>query len=241
MCWTLAGPRIAMPVSLRPLRPPTTARPALTALLACGRSHGLTLGGAPSVPARPPPPYRAAPPHRRRLAAASSPAATPPGAVGPLLSSPAPGSSTPSPRSSHPAAASALATATSALPLSAADSLDGVLQLRREGAAKAGGVGGGGGGGGDPSPSAGESAGAAAAATPVHLTDRNGVPYTGEQAAKEAARRAKISAAAKGRLPWNTGQAHSPETKAKIRAATQVAMGRPDVVAKMQRKAGTRR
>lgn len=45
----------------------------------------------------------------------------------------------------------------------------------------------------------------------------------------EMRRRQKISAANKGRVPWNKGRKHPPEVIARIRAATQLAMQRPDV------------
>ncbi|PSC72488.1 stress response NST1 [Micractinium conductrix] len=45
----------------------------------------------------------------------------------------------------------------------------------------------------------------------------------------EVQRRAKISAANKGRTPWNKGRKHPPEVIERIRAATQRAMQRPEV------------
>jgi hypothetical protein len=63
------------------------------------------------------------------------------------------------------------------------------------------------------------------------------VPSRGTQAADaaeeptevEIQRRQKISAANKGRTPWNKGRRHSPETIARIRAGTLKAMQRPEV------------
>lgn len=56
---------------------------------------------------------------------------------------------------------------------------------------------------------------------------------TGEEVeavdAQELKRRAKISAANKGRTPWNKGRKHPPEVIARIREATRKAMQRPDV------------
>ncbi|KAL4443591.1 hypothetical protein ABPG75_011328 [Micractinium tetrahymenae] len=46
---------------------------------------------------------------------------------------------------------------------------------------------------------------------------------------QELRRRQKISAANKGRVPWNKGRKHPPEVIARIKAATQAAMKRPDV------------
>lgn len=46
---------------------------------------------------------------------------------------------------------------------------------------------------------------------------------------QELRRRQKISAANKGRVPWNKGRKHPPEVIARIKAATQAAMQRPDV------------
>ena len=56
----------------------------------------------------------------------------------------------------------------------------------------------------------------------------------------EAARKANISAAMKGRLPWNAGRRHSPETIARIRATTAAAMARPEVKAKVDAGRGRR-
>jgi len=50
---------------------------------------------------------------------------------------------------------------------------------------------------------------------------------------KEFNRRLKISAANKGRVPWNKGIEHSEEVRAKIRQRTFEAMQRPDVRARM--------
>ena len=50
----------------------------------------------------------------------------------------------------------------------------------------------------------------------------------------ERLRRARISAAIKGRKPWNTGRPHPPETLRRIRAATAAAMARDDVRAKLK-------
>lgn len=44
-----------------------------------------------------------------------------------------------------------------------------------------------------------------------------------------ASARAKISAANRGRVPWNKGRQHSEETRARIAAATRAAMNRPEV------------
>jgi hypothetical protein len=49
----------------------------------------------------------------------------------------------------------------------------------------------------------------------------------------EVARRLKISAANKGRVPWNKGRPCSDAERSKISAATRAAMQRPDVVARM--------
>ena len=56
----------------------------------------------------------------------------------------------------------------------------------------------------------------------------------------EAARKANISAAMKGRVPWNAGRRHSPETIARIRASTAAAMARPDVKARVDAGRGRR-
>lgn len=53
-----------------------------------------------------------------------------------------------------------------------------------------------------------------------------------------ASARAKISAANRGRVPWNKGRQHSEETRARIAAATRAAMNRPDVRTRMAKKAG---
>ncbi|PRW56527.1 Muscle M-line assembly unc- isoform 1 isoform A [Chlorella sorokiniana] len=52
---------------------------------------------------------------------------------------------------------------------------------------------------------------------------------------QERLRRLKISQANKGRTPWNKGRRHSPETIARIRAATKVAMQRADVRERLQK------
>lgn len=52
---------------------------------------------------------------------------------------------------------------------------------------------------------------------------------------QERRRRLKISQANKGRTPWNKGRRHSPETIARIRAATKVAMQRADVRERLQK------
>ncbi|EFN57973.1 hypothetical protein CHLNCDRAFT_142114 [Chlorella variabilis] len=46
---------------------------------------------------------------------------------------------------------------------------------------------------------------------------------------RELERRKKISKANKGRRPWNVGKKHSPDTIARIKAATRQAMQRPEV------------
>ncbi|GFR43670.1 hypothetical protein Agub_g4778, partial [Astrephomene gubernaculifera] len=51
---------------------------------------------------------------------------------------------------------------------------------------------------------------------------------------KERQRRARISAANTGRVPWNAGRKHSPETIAKIRERTKLAMQRKEVAEKVQ-------
>ena len=50
----------------------------------------------------------------------------------------------------------------------------------------------------------------------------------------EAARRMRISQANKGKAAWNKGRKHSPETIARIKAATQAAMKRPEVDARIK-------
>eukprot|EP00887_Chlorella_sp_A99_P001956 scaffold18.g1956.t1 len=54
-----------------------------------------------------------------------------------------------------------------------------------------------------------------------------------ELPSSEVMRRLKISAANKGKVPWNKGRQHSPEIVAKIRQRTKEAMQRPDVKAKL--------
>lgn len=51
---------------------------------------------------------------------------------------------------------------------------------------------------------------------------------------KERMRRSRISQANKGRTPWNKGRRHSPETIAKIKERTKLAMQRPEVLAKLK-------
>ena len=51
----------------------------------------------------------------------------------------------------------------------------------------------------------------------------------------EVKRRQKISAANKGRTPWNKGLKHSPETIARIKARTREAMQRADVRERLQK------
>lgn len=46
----------------------------------------------------------------------------------------------------------------------------------------------------------------------------------------EVTRRKKISEANSGRVPWNKGRKHSPETIAKIKAKTAEAMARPEII-----------
>ena len=55
-----------------------------------------------------------------------------------------------------------------------------------------------------------------------------------DASATEKRRRARISKANKGNVPWNKGRRHSPETIAKIRARTRAAMARPDVRKKVE-------
>jgi len=157
-------------------------------------------------------------------AAAATASAAPP---------PPPPSSRPARR--MPAGAAASASAVSAPLAPATSDLDGVLQLRS--LLRAAGAGAG--------TTHTTSLADASTSSPVTgiatLTDANGVPYTGARAAKEAARRAKISAAAKGRPPWNAGRSHSAETRAKIGAATRAAMAQPEVAAKLKRTSSLRR
>lgn len=56
-----------------------------------------------------------------------------------------------------------------------------------------------------------------------------------------ASARAKISAANRGRVPWNKGRQHSEETRARIAAATRAAMNRPDVRNRMADKKNGRK
>ncbi len=58
---------------------------------------------------------------------------------------------------------------------------------------------------------------------------------SGDVDEQEKLRRLKISQANKGRTPWNKGRRHSPETIARIRAATKVAMQRADVRERLQK------
>eukprot|EP00741_Cyanophora_paradoxa_P016310 tig00020911_g15748.t2 len=58
-------------------------------------------------------------------------------------------------------------------------------------------------------------------------TVNNGFPHTDES-------KAKISAANKGKTPWNKGRKHSEETKRKIAEATRAAMQKPGMIAKMR-------
>ena len=60
---------------------------------------------------------------------------------------------------------------------------------------------------------------------------RNGTAATPDA---ERLRRARISAAIKGRKPWNRGKPHSPQTLERIRTATAAAMAREDVRAKLK-------
>lgn len=50
---------------------------------------------------------------------------------------------------------------------------------------------------------------------------------------QEQQRRQKISMANKGRVPWNKGRRHPPETIARIKEATRKAMQRPEVKARL--------
>jgi hypothetical protein len=59
----------------------------------------------------------------------------------------------------------------------------------------------------------------------IHGSRQSALPLSiGQGRPHTAESRAKISAANKGKLPWNKGRGHSEETKARIREATTVAM-----------------
>ncbi|KAK9820585.1 hypothetical protein WJX72_011936 [[Myrmecia] bisecta] len=70
--------------------------------------------------------------------------------------------------------------------------------------------------------------------SPSYLVLLSHRPGASELPNVELARRAKISAKNKGKVPWNKGGSHKEETKAKISARTKEAMQRPEVLAKMK-------
>lgn len=63
---------------------------------------------------------------------------------------------------------------------------------------------------------------------------RVGMPHTSET-------RRKISAANKGKVPWNKGRKHSEETKRKIAEATRLAMNHPDTRTRLKQVATGRK
>jgi NUMOD3 motif len=64
--------------------------------------------------------------------------------------------------------------------------------------------------------------------SPRPVSFRIGQPHTTES-------RQKISAANKGKVPWNKGRKHSPETRRKIAEATRRAMSRPETRERLSR------
>ena len=62
-------------------------------------------------------------------------------------------------------------------------------------------------------------------------------PTPAQLAEREANRRARISSANTGKVPWNVGQHHSEATRARISAATRAAMTDPDLRARLSENA----
>lgn len=80
---------------------------------------------------------------------------------------------------------------------------------------------------------------AASAALPVSPSYATGADD--EAASKEALRRARIAHANSGRIPWNAGRRHTPETIAKIAANTRIAMSDPELRARLSQAAASTR